>query len=82
MKDVNPQWHVTFTGLNWRPDSRAVALSFGFLGGKQAVTHLEGEDHVGVLSLDAAKPVITTYKVGNGYGLMAWVTDDDLRRRK
>jgi hypothetical protein len=30
----------------------------------------------------AAKPAVATYRVGDGYRLYAWVTDDDLQRRK
>jgi dipeptidyl aminopeptidase/acylaminoacyl peptidase len=82
MTDVNPQWHVTFFSLLWRPDGKALATNFGFLGGRQAGTHLEGEDHLGILTLDTPKPTIKTYKVGDGYGLYAWVTDDQVQRQK
>ena len=79
---VNPSWRVTYSRLLWRPDARAVAVAFGFLGGKEGGTYLPGEDHVGVLALDGAKPAVATYRVGDGFRLYAWVTDADLQRRK
>ena len=79
MADLNPKWHLTFSSLLWRPDGRALATTFGFLGGG---VNIDGEDHVGFVTFEASKPTIKTYVVGKRYGLLAWVTDADLQRRK
>jgi dipeptidyl aminopeptidase/acylaminoacyl peptidase len=82
MKDVNPNWRLTYFGLLWRPDNQALALTFGFLGGLREGTRLDGDDHVGVLRLDGPRPTLTTYRVGTDHSLYAWVTDEDMKRKK
>jgi RNA polymerase sigma factor (sigma-70 family) len=82
IKDVDPNWQVTFFQVLWRPDSGALGLSLGFLGGLQQGARVAGDDYVAVLTLDRDQPQLRTYRVGTDCRLLGWATDADLNRRK
>jgi hypothetical protein len=82
MKEVNPDWRVTYVKTLWRRDSEAIAFALGFLAELQQGIVSPGADHVGVLWLDGTKPAMRTFKVGEGCGLFAWYTDEDFGPRK
>src|SRR5262249_2826332 len=75
VKDVNPQWNVCFMKPHWRPDGKALAVNFGFLGSVMLGPNGEeplipGTDHVAILPLDGSP--ITSFVVGKGARLLGW----------
>lgn len=75
VKDVHPDWFVSFLQPYWRPDGKALAVSFGFLGGvmldnKGNPPAIPGADHLAILPLDGGP--ITRFPVGQNVRLLGW----------
>lgn len=80
--DANAKWRVSYSDVLWRRDSGALALTLSFLGGRTEGAKMPGEDHVAVVTLGSAKPSVRTYRIGEGYRLYGWATDEELESRR
>lgn len=75
VKDVNPQWNVSFHQPHWRPDGKAIAVDFIFLGGVVVGPdgkgpNIPGQGQVAVLPLEGGK--ITSIEFTKEAKLLGW----------